>query len=330
MRLFRHYKDFPAECRGSVVVLGNFDGFHRGHQQVIAKAGRLAREMQTTVTVVTMEPHPRYYFNPDQEDFRLTSFRTKAQLLENFGVDQMVVLPFDQEMAVMQAQAFVLDVLVGALGALQVVVGYDYCFGRGRGGGITVLKWMGHMEGFGVTVIDKVMEGDQVYSSSNIRESLRQGKVRDVASRLGHWWQVEGHVYQGDQRGRTIGFPTANISMDGYLRPRHGVYAVRVSLPQTERVYDGVANVGARPTFDKKDVNLEVFLFDFDDDLYNALLRVQFIDFIRGEQKFSGIDELKQQIAQDCIQARAALAMPENRADVLPIVTIDDEHLLQF
>ncbi|WP_417317024.1 bifunctional riboflavin kinase/FAD synthetase [Emcibacter sp.] len=323
MKIFRHYDDIPDTCRGSVIALGNFDGFHKGHQIVIGRAGRIAREMKTSLSVLTVEPHPRTFFNPSQEDFRLTSFRTKAHLLEQFGVDQLFTLPFDRDFSKMTAQDFVLDVLRDKIGALHVVTGYDYRFGAGRGGGTDVLGWLSEVEQFGYTIVEKVMEGDHIYSSTNIRDSLRQGDVRQVAERLGHWWSVEGHVIQGDQRGRMIGFPTANISMDGYLKPLAGVYAVRVIIEE-EGIWQGVANVGRRPTFDKKDILLEVHLFDFDDHIYDHPVKVEFVDFIREEAKFDGLEALKTQIGQDCLTARELLAKPENARDYIPVPRLED------
>lgn len=326
MKIFRHYEDIPGSARGSVIALGNFDGFHKGHQIVIAEAGRLARDMQTSLSVLTVEPHPRSFFNPAQEDFRLTSFRTKAHLMESFGVDQLFTLPFDKELSRMPAQEFVLDVLLDKIGALHVVTGYDYRFGAGRGGGTDVLGWLSDMEQFGLTIVDKVMEGDHIYSSTNIRESLRHGRVREVAHRLGHWWCVEGHVKKGDQRGRTIGFPTANISTEGYLKPLFGVYAVRLVVEEgpAKGIWPGVANVGRRPTFDKKDVLLEAHLFDFNQDIYEYPVKVEFVEFIREERKFDGLEALKAQIEQDGRAARALLQRPENQRDYIPAPRLED------
>jgi len=320
MKILRDFENIPDDARGSVVVLGNFDGFHKGHQKVIGEAGRIADAMKVPLSVLTMSPHPRLFFNPDQEDFCLTSLKTKADLLERFGVDHLMVLKFDKKTSTMPAQEFVLDVLLRQLGALHVVVGYDYCFGAGRRGGVSVLGWMSQMEQFGLTVIDRVMEGDHIYSSTNIRETLRQGDVRKVAERLGHWWHIEGEVLKGDQRGRTIDFPTANLSMYNYIKPRLGVYAVRVMMGEGEnlKTYQGVANVGKRPTFDKEDVNLEVHIFDFDQEIYGQTIKVELVDFIRPEQKFDGLDALKNQIAQDGEKAKKILADSENQQSSIP------------
>ncbi len=314
MHFFRHHDDLPASVRGGVVALGNFDGFHKGHQMVIRAAAEVADLLDRPLNVLTTEPHPRSFFNPDAPGFRLSSLRTKAHSMDVFGVDNFFVLPFDADLAGTLAQDFVLDVLVGGLGVAHAVAGYDYRFGKGRAGGADVLRWMGLMEDFGVTIVDEVTfenEG-QAYSSSRIRQALREGRVREATALLGHWWTVEGHVLAGDKRGRTIDFPTANLDMSEYLDPAFGVYAVRVEVGEGDarRAYDGVANIGRRPTFDKEDVTLEVYLFDFSGDLYGEVIVVEVVDFIRPERKFDGLDALKAQIAADCDTARAILADP--------------------
>lgn len=326
MKIFRHYDNLPDDVKGSVIVLGNFDGFHKGHQTVMGRAGKLAREMNVSLSVLVLEPHPRSYFNPGREDFRLTSFRTKTHLLEDFGVDTLFVLPFDKKLSHRLAQDFVADILLDHLEVLHVFVGYDYRFGAGRGGSAQVLQQMGHMEQFGVTTVEKIMEGDHIYSSTNIRDSLRAGDVRRCADRLGHWWHVEGHVLRGDQRGRILNFPTANLSMEGYIKPRLGVYAVRVMIASgpAKGVWNGVANMGKRPTFDKKDLVLEAHIFDFDFDIYEVPILVEFVDFIREERKFDGLDALKAQIEKDSITARKILADPENQQSSIPIPRLED------
>ncbi len=324
MRLFRHIDEVNEAQKSSVVALGNFDGFHRGHQVVIGEAGRIAREMGLPLTVVATEPHPVNFFAPHAPPFRLTPFRERAQLLEHFGVDQLLVLPFDQALAAMPAQDFVLDTLVHGLGALHVCVGYDYRFGNKRGGGTDVLAWMGEMEGFGLSVIEPVtfgLEGyaGEVYSSSLVRDVLKDGKARKAAGLLGHWWAISGRVSQGDQRGRTIGFPTANVELGECLEPKLGVYAVRVLIEGEETVHDGVANIGRRPTFDKRDVRLEVHLFDFKRDIYDRHVKVELVSFIRPETKFEGLEDLKAQIVKDSLIAKTILSEPENaRGHLLP------------
>lgn len=328
MRVFRHPDEYTDEDRGAVVALGNFDGFHRGHQVVIGEAGRLARDMGVNLTVIVTEPHPVSFFAPKAPAFRLTPFRERAQLLEAFGVDQLLVLPFDKQLAGLAAQDFVNDILVKAVGALHVCVGYDYRFGKARGGGTDVLGWMGDMEGFGLSVIQPVTVGlegyaGDVYSSTLVRTALQNGQARKAAALLGHWWSINGRVSEGDKRGRTIGFPTANIELGESLQPKLGVYAVRVTVENEGQTFNGVANIGNRPTFDKRDVLLEVHLFDYEGDLYNKHLRVQLVAFLREEQKFDGIDALTAQIKQDSRVAKIVLAEPENSADRLEAPTLD-------
>lgn len=312
MQLFRHLDDLPDAARGTVVAWGNFDGFHKGHQAVLREAARIADDLGVPLGVLTTEPHPRQYFRPDAPPFRLMSLRSKAMALEAFGVDYLFVLTFDAAMAGTLAQDFVIDTLMGQLDARHIVTGYDQRFGKGRGGGTNVLRWMGHMEGFDVTVVDPLRKDDDIYSSTRVREQLRAGQPVKAAELMGHWWHIEGRVEQGDQRGRTIGFPTANLSWQDYLEPVLGVYAVQVHVEEGpyKGTYKGVANLGIRPTFDKKKIVFEAHLFDFDGDIYGVHLGVDIIDFIRPEMKFDGIDALKKQIAADCDTARKLLAHP--------------------
>lgn len=326
MKIIRQLATIPDDEKGSVVVLGNFDGFHKGHQKVIGKAGKIAKEMGTTLSVLSMEPHPRLFFNPNQKEFRLNSFRTKAHLLEEFGVDHFIILPFDQELASMPAQDFVMDFLLKNIGAIHIVVGYDYCFGAGRGGGVNVLSWLSMQEQFGLTVVKKVMDEDHTYSSSSIRTIIESGDVRKAAQRLGHWWHIEGRVSKGDQRGRTIDFPTANLLLDGYIEPKYGVYAVRVIIEQGDHkgIWNAIANVGRRPTFNKQDVLLESHIFNFIHEIYDQSIKVEFVDFIREEMKFDGLETLKNQIERDCVVARELLAKQENLQSFIPTPKLVD------
>lgn len=325
MQVIRHYRDVASELRGAVVALGNFDGVHRGHQVVVARAAALADELGVPLGVVIFEPHPREFFAPEAAPFRLTSFHSKARLLERLGVDILYVLAFDQAMAAKSAQDFVLDVLVRGLGVLHVVVGYDFAFGRGRAGNVGVLGWMGLMEGFGLTVVEPIIrpgedgQRGQVFSSTLIRAHIQAGRMREAADLLGHWWSIDGHVKRGDQRGRTLGFPTINVDLGNAIRPALGVYAVWVEIQvpvpgearSLTRLYPGVANVGRRPTFEKVDELLEAHLFGFEGDLYGRPVRVSFVDFLRPERKFDGLASLKGQIEADSADARARLARPE-------------------
>jgi riboflavin kinase/FMN adenylyltransferase len=302
MQIFRHYENLPTAARGATVAIGNFDGVHLGHQALLKHAKTLGDKLG----VLVFEPHPQEFFKPGGERFRLTPFRAKARLLERFGVDALYALHFDAAFAALSAEDFVIKVLVQGLGVKHIVVGQDFQFGKGRAGNIELLKTRGREQGFAVSTFDLVGAGPQAkISSTRIREALRDGKPDVAASLLGHAWTVEGRVEQGDKRGRMIGFPTANVSLEGYLEPALGVYAVRVEI--AGKSYDGVANFGRRPTFDKKDVLLEVHIFDFEGDIYGQQIVVAFVAYLRPEQKFAGLDALKAQIAKDCERARTIL-----------------------
>jgi riboflavin kinase/FMN adenylyltransferase len=308
MRLFRHHAPLPADATGAVLALGNFDGVHRGHQTVIAAAGAVARRLSAPHGVLTFEPHPRQVFRPQDAPFRLTPLRVKAHELEALGVDLLFSLHFDKEFAQRSAENFVDEILLAALEVRHVVVGYDFVFGRGRAGTVEFLQDMGARRGFGVDVVAAVAEGSaEVISSTRIREHLVAGRLADAALLLGRPWEIDGRVEHGDARGRTIGFPTANVMLGEYLRPAAGVYAVRVGIErgQATEWHDGVANIGTRPTVGGTDLRLEAHLLDFSGDLYGAHVRVALLDFIRPERKFASFDELKQQIAADAALARA-------------------------
>lgn len=316
MRLFRYYTPLPQDARGAVVALGNFDGVHLGHRAVIGAAGDLARQQGAAHGVLSFEPHPREFFRPGEPGFRLTPFRAKANRIAELGVDLLFNLHFDAPLASMSAEQFITDVLVGGLAVRHLVVGWDFVFGQGRGGHADTLIAAGKRHGFGVTVMDPVRgspSADGVISSTVIRGHLQAGEVAIAARLLGAPWEIDGRVDHGDQRGRTIGFPTANVAMAGYLRPRAGVYAVRVGIePASEggtiAWHGGVANIGDRPTVAGTDFRLEAHLFDFSADIYDRRLRVQLLDWIRPEMKFSGLPALKEQIARDSDTARALLA----------------------
>lgn len=327
LKIKRHPQSLPSGLRGSVAALGNFDGFHLGHQVVVGEAGRLARQMGVPLTVVTTEPHPRSFFRPGDDPFRLTPFRERAMLMEQFGVDLLVSMPFNRTMSQCLAQDFVRNILCDSLGLLHVVVGYDYRFGKGRGGGVNVLAQMGAMEGFGLSVVEPVISHDgadsEVYSSSLVRDTIRRGNVRKAADLLGHWWSISGRIRHGEKRGRTIGYPTANLGLGNGLHPKYGVYAVRVMLDGEDQVHEGVANLGLRPTFGTNTAILEVHLFDFDGDLYGRHARVDCVEFIRPERTFDGIDALKAAIAQDSRIARERLADPQNARSKFSVPRLD-------
>jgi len=305
---FDDWQQTPAAWKGGVVALGNFDGVHRGHQALIADAGRTAKTLGAPVVALTFEPHPRGFFVPDTGPFRLTLPPAKLRLLAQYGVQAVLAQRFDASFAALSADSFIDDVLLKGLGARHVVCGYDFTFGARRGGNVEFLRQAGALRGIGVTVLEPVMREGEIYSSTRIREALRAGWASEASELLGHAWEIEGEVELGDQRGRTIGYPTANVALGEHLRPRFGVYAVRALVDGTWR--DAVANLGRRPTFGKLKENFEVHLFDFTGDLYGQTLRVALVDFIRPEMKFTGLDQLKAQIAADGQAAKAILAAP--------------------
>ncbi len=310
MHVFRHFENLPEEVRGASVAVGNFDGVHLGHRAVIGEAGRIARDQDLPWAVLSFEPHPRSLFVPDQEPFRLTPFRIKARHIEELGVDNMIVLHFDQEFAHLSADDFVSKVLVDGLGARHVVSGYDFVFGHKRAGNVELLLHKGQEKGFDFTCVSAVEDGETIFSSTRVRDRLKAGDPRGAAELLGRPFEIEGRVEHGDERGRTIGFPTANLHLGEYLRPALGVYAVKAGIDEgtDTKWLDGVANFGNRPTFDKKDAIFEAHIFDFDGDLYGRHLRIALVDYLREEKKFDGPDDLKAQIALDSDNARQILA----------------------
>ena len=304
--VFDDWQAAPTRWKGATVAFGNFDGVHRGHQALLARAAEQARALGAPLVVLTFEPHPRRFFVPDTGPFRLTLPPAKVRLLAQYGVQAVLAQRFDASFASLSPGAFVDDVLLGGLGARHIMCGYDFTFGARRGGNVEMLRAMGEARDFGVTVLDPVMREGEIYSSTRIREALRAGWASAAAELLGHDWEIEGAVEMGDQRGRTIGFPTANVALGEHLRPRFGVYAVRALVDGVWR--DAVANLGRRPTFGELQENFEVHLFDFSGDLYGKVLRVALVDFIRPEMKFGGLDQLKAQIAADGEAARTILA----------------------
>ena len=303
MRIFRDHRDLPADARGASAAIGNFDGVHLGHQSVLD----LARRDGAPLGVVTFDPHPREVFAPDAPPFRLMSPEAKAARLRKLGVDLLFALPF-ADIAPLSAEAFMADVLAEGLGLTHVVVGADFRFGKGRAGDAGTLRDGGARLGFDVTVAE-LMGGGTPVSSTAIREALAEGRPRDAADMLGHWHRVVGPVQHGEKRGRTLGWPTANLALDGLHLPRLGVYAVLVDIadgPHAGR-HRGVASLGVRPMFGENAPNLETFLFDFDGDLYGTEISVALVAFLRPEMRFDGVDALVRQMERDGDEARAVL-----------------------
>lgn len=304
--------EVAGALKGACVAIGNFDGLHLGHQALAQTAIDIARTAGSPSGLVTFEPHPKSVFQPEQPVFRLTPPRLKAALARSFGVDFCASIPFNRELASVEAEDFVERYLVRALGISHIVSGYDFHFGKGRRGSPAVLQELGERFAFGVTIVDQVTreDGTSPFSSSSVRAALHAGNIDQANAQLGYRWTVIGKVVRGDQRGRTIGFPTANIMLDPGMEPCHGIYAVRVRnlTGDRQKVLMGAAYFGWRPTFDTDRVFLEVFLLDFEGDLYGQELAVEFVDMIRPDKKFDDLDALVAQMKRDCDDIRKLLS----------------------
>ncbi len=291
--------------RGGVIALGNFDGFHAGHQAVVGRAVRHARDEGRPAIVATFDPHPVRFFKPDVAPFRLTTLDQRQELFAAAGADAMLVLPFDAALAGTTAEDFITKLLLDRYGAAGVVTGSDFVFGKGRGGDVVTLADHARRLGFFTEMVAPV-EDDAVISSSRIREALQAGDCATAARLLTRPFTLRGRVEHGDKNGRLLGFPTANIDMGNYLRPRYGIYAVTGRLPDG-RELKGAANLGIRPSFDPPKELLEPHFFDFAEDLYGQEIDVAFHAFIRPEAKYDSMDALMAQIARDCDAARVLL-----------------------
>jgi riboflavin kinase/FMN adenylyltransferase len=294
-----------ADLRGAVVAIGNFDGVHRGHRSVIELAMRRAKAAGKPSAVLTLEPHPRSYFRPDSRLFRLSDERQKLRLLAATGLDGALVLTFDAALAGLPAEEFVRRILVERLAVSGVAIGFDFHFGQGRGGSPAFLKEAGARYGFPVDIAVPLEDEGRPVSSGTIRTALEAGRVVEATELLGHPWFVSGEVIHGEKRGRDLGFPTANLKLDPACGLKHGIYAVRVGIGEAR--HDGVASFGRRPTFDNGAPLMEVFLFDFDGDLYGNVMDVALIGWIRPEEKFDGVEALVAQMKVDASRAREAL-----------------------
>jgi riboflavin kinase/FMN adenylyltransferase len=311
----------PPGLEGAVLAIGNFDGVHRGHRAVIARAQALARRIGRPCAVLTFEPHPADYFGRGAHIFRLTDCDAKARRLADLGLDGMIALTFDASVAGLEADAFIKDILVTRLGAGAVAVGYDFHFGARRAGTPDFLREAGARAGLIVEIVPKVTADEEgsieAVSSTATREALMLGDVRAAAALLGHPWSLTGRVIHGAKLGRTLGYPTANIAVDPACRLKYAIYAVEAEIEGFGRV-KGVASFGRRPTVDNGPPLLEAYLFDFDADLYGREMEVFFIDFLRAEQKFSSLEELVAQIRLDEADAREKLGLKNERRDFAP------------
>jgi riboflavin kinase/FMN adenylyltransferase len=311
----------PPGLEGAVLAIGNFDGVHRGHRAVIARARALARRLGRPCAVLTFEPHPADYFGRGAHIFRLTDRETKAHRLAELGLDGMIALTFDASIAGLEADDFIKDILVRRLGAGAVAVGYDFHFGARRAGTPDFLREAGSRAGLTVEIVPKVTADEEgsieAVSSTATREALMLGDVRAAAALLGHPWSLTGRVIHGAKLGRQLGYPTANIAVDPACRLKHAIYAVEAEIEGLGR-FEGVASFGRRPTIDNGPPLLEVYVFDFDADLYGREMEVFFIDFLRPEQKFASLEDLVAQIRLDEADAREKLGAKNEKRDFAP------------
>ncbi|MEO0664864.1 MAG: bifunctional riboflavin kinase/FAD synthetase [Pseudomonadota bacterium] len=309
MERLSNLHDIPSQARGASVAIGNFDGVHIGHQAVID----LARRDGLPLGVMTFEPHPRSYFagakGLDTPPFRLMGPDARANRLEKLGVDVLYEVPFDAALSELSPEGFVREIIHEGLGAAHVVVGQDFCFGKNRAGNAADLKTLAATHGIEVTVSAMVANDTREVSSTNIRKALANGRPREAAEMLGHWHRLVGPVIHGDARGRDLGYPTANMSLGDLHHPAYGVYAVLVDVLDGPHAgaYHGASSIGVRPMFGDNAANCETYLFDFKGDLYGATLSVGLVEYLRGEQKFDGLDALIAQMGADCDRARTIL-----------------------
>ena len=309
IRVIKNLSEIANDDKNTVAAVGNFDGVHLGHRKIIEHAKTIADRVGARPSVLTFEPHPRALFQTDGVPFRLSTSVSKAQALSEMGIDLIFELQFDQTFAQLSAEEFVVKVLKNSLQLNHVVCGYDFVFGHRRRGTAEILETLGSQVGIGVTTIPAVSEKDgAVYSSTRVRQCLAEGDPIGASELLGRPWSFSAFVETGDQRGRTIGFPTCNLRLHDLVQPSHGVYAVFVQIENEGKWLPGVANFGRRPTVNDRGALFEVNLFDIERDLYNKRLTVCIMDFIRPELKFDGLDALKTQIALDAASARAILA----------------------
>jgi len=309
MQIIRDYAYVNEADRGASVAIGNFDGVHIGHRSVIDIARRAGEDIGARLRVLTFEPHPREYFAPDAPPFRLMNPEARAHRLEKLGVEKLYQLNFNANLSALTPEDFAANVIRDGLGLKHVVVGADFCFGKGRAGNAADLQRFGKDMGFGVTIA-QLLEGDQgEVSSTAIRQALSDGRPRDAAAMLGHWHRIEGEVVGGEQRGRELGYPTTNMSIEGLHPPRFGVYAVLVDVLDGPHKgsYHGAASLGIRPMFNGEVPNLETFIFDFSGDLYGTELSIALIDYLRPEETFDGLEAFIAQMDADCAKARDIL-----------------------
>ena len=310
MRIIRDTVFIDPTDRGAAAAIGNFDGVHIGHRAVIDLTRKAAKAAKAPLGIMTFEPHPRSYFSREDTPFRLMSAEAKANRLAKLGVEKLYEVPFNEALASLTPREFAQTIIADQLGLKHVVVGADFCFGKDRAGTVADLQRFGAEMGFGVTIAPIVSIDTSNVSSTAIRQALTDGKPRAAAAMLGHWHRIEGAVIRGDQRGRELGYPTANMSISGLHPPKFGVYAAKVDVLDGPHkgTYDGAASIGVRPMFGENVPNCETFIFDFKGDLYGTILSVALVDYLRPELKFDGLDALITQMDADCAKAREILS----------------------
>ncbi len=321
MKILHGWKNLAQEDKGAAVALGNFDGVHLGHRRVIGEAAAAGARLGVPVGVISFEPHARMHFQPDAPPFRLMTKAQLARTLAGLGADRLYLLPFGAEMAGLSDRDFVRDVLVEGLSVRHIAVGFDVTFGRGRSGDPRAMRRYGEEFGFGVSVASALEAGGVKVSSTAVRDALREGHPEKASALLGRPFAIEGVVRKGRQLGRQLGFPTANVALGEYVAPKFGVYATRTRLIDG-RELPGVANLGVNPTTGEVAPRLEVWLFDFDEDIYGEVIETELVAFLRPERKFPTIDSMVEQVRRDGAKARARLRPGTLTAKVGPGVAV--------
>ena len=309
MRIIRDHTFLDPADRSACAAVGNFDGVHLGHQSVIDLAREAGDAIGAPLGILTFEPHPREFFAPDAPPFRLMSPEARANRLDKLGVERLYEISFNSALSSLTPEAFAQDVIADGLGLRHIVVGADFCFGKGRAGDVDDLQRCGAEMGFGVTIAELLQGAQGEVSSTAIRNALSEGRPRDAAGMLGHWHRIDGPVVSGEQRGRDLGYPTANMSIEGLHPPKFGVYAVLVDVLEGpfKGSYHGAASLGVRPMFNGEIPNIETFLFDFSGDLYSTELSVALVDYLRPEETFDSLEAFIAQMDADCVKAREIL-----------------------
>ncbi|MBI1300829.1 MAG: bifunctional riboflavin kinase/FAD synthetase [Alphaproteobacteria bacterium] len=305
MTFFDNYQNLPEHAQNCVIAIGNFDGVHCGHQALLTRAKNVAEEIGKPLGVLTFEPHPRQLFRPDEPPYRITPPALKRERLYANGVDHIFSLPFDWDFASQSAEKFIQNILIEGLKASHVLVGKDFRFGQMRKGCPDAMQ----KAGLNVTTIDKVIEqkSEDFFSSSMIRQHLRHGNIKEANHMLGWEWEIRGEVFKGDQRGRELGYPTANMRLEDTIHPAYGIYACLVKRSTKKNWMKGATNIGIRPMFKVPMAQVETFIFDFDEEIYGETLHVRPVERLRSEAKFDSLDELIDQMEKDCEQAKEVL-----------------------